>query len=193
MSLNLRKMKKTIPLIDKSWTLFLDRDGVINERIVDGYVMDFSNFVPVLHLTDALHIFNNRFNKIFVVSNQQCIGKGLCSENTVIQLHQKINDLLLQEKILIDDFLFCPHKASDHCNCRKPKPGLALQALEKYPEIDFSKSIIVGDMLTDIQFGHQLGMTTVYVGTPDNHQIKEITHLADFIFKNIFDFAQHIQ
>lgn len=192
MSLNLNRMKQTIPPIDKSWTLFLDRDGVINERIVDGYVMDFNDFVPVPQLFEALRIFNDKFGKIFVVSNQQCIGKGLCTENTVIHLHHQVNDMLLNNKILIDDFLFCPHKASDNCNCRKPKPGLALQAVEKHPSIDFSKSIIVGDMLTDIQFGHQLGMTTVYVGAPNNHQMKEITHLADFIFDNLFDFAQHI-
>lgn len=191
MSQTRKMMMKSFPF-DKSWTLFLDRDGVMNERIVDGYIMNFEEFIPVPNLLDALHIFKRVFGDIFVVTNQQCIGKGLCTEQDIIRIHAQLNDLLLKEKILITDFLYCPHKASDQCHCRKPKPGMALQALEKHSQIDFSKSVMVGDMFSDILFGRNLGMITVYVGEKDHPEYQQIAETADYIFDSIYDFALQI-
>jgi histidinol-phosphate phosphatase family protein len=179
-----------IPLIDKTWTLFLDRDGVVNERIIDGYVMDSKDLILTQNLIAALQILKTHFGKIFIVSNQQCIGKGMCTEQTIANVHAHLNDLLLSNKILIQEFLVCPHKATDHCNCRKPKPGLALKAQEKYPNITFEKSVVVGDMLSDLQFGRTLGMTTVYVGNSDVPNFDLIKENADFIFKNLYEFAK---
>lgn len=186
-------MKKMNLQLDKTWTLFLDRDGVINERIPEGYVMDFAEFKPVENLIPALKILSNQFEKIYIVTNQQCIGKNLCTYDAVLKLHHDINDFLLQNHILIADFFVCPHKATDHCTCRKPKPGLALQAQKKYPSIDFAKSIMVGDMISDIQFGKNLGMVTVYVGDRNNRDMKEIALLSDYRFQNIYEFAETFQ
>jgi len=178
---------------NKEWTLFLDRDGVINERIVDGYVLDPKELILTFNLIQSLSIFSQYFGKIFVVSNQQCVGKGLCTTESIENVHASLNDLLLKEKILITEFLVCPHKASDHCNCRKPNPGLALQAQSKYPEIDFLKSVMVGDMLSDLKFGKNLGMTTIYVGEKNVSNWNEIEQLSDYIFDNLYEFAKNIQ
>ncbi|MBP1673741.1 MAG: histidinol-phosphate phosphatase family protein [Bacteroidetes bacterium] len=179
-----------IPQIDKTWTLFLDRDGVINERIIDGYVMDSKDLILTKNVISALQLLKNYFGKMFVVSNQQCIGKGLCNETAINKVHADLNDILLKNKILIQDFLVCPHKASDHCNCRKPKPGLALQAQMKFPSIDFTKSVVVGDMLSDLQFGKTLGMVTVYVGDTDVPNFDLIKENADLMYDNLFEFAK---
>jgi len=179
-----------IPQIDKNWTLFLDRDGVINERIIDGYVMDSKDLILSENLIHALQILQNCFGQIFVVSNQQCIGKGLCSETTINNVHAYLNDIFLKNKILIQDFLVCPHKASDHCNCRKPKPGLALKAQLKFPAIDFNKSLVVGDMLSDLLFGKALGMVTVYVGDTDVPNFELIKENADLMYDNLYEFAK---
>lgn len=179
--------------LNKDWTLFLDRDGVINERIVDNYVMDPKDLVLTPNLIHALSIFTHYFGKIFVVSNQQCVGKGLCTIETIDNVHAALNDILLKEKILINDFLVCPHKAADNCNCRKPKSGLAMQAQSKYPTIDFSKSIMVGDMLSDMKFGKNLGMITIYVGDHNVPNFHEIQKQADFMFDNLYQFAKNIQ
>ena len=190
MTLIKKKMKKF--QINKDWTLFLDRDGVINERIVNGYVMDSKNLILTPNLIKALKILSVKFGRMLVVSNQQCVGKGYCSHQTIDQVHSDLNDILIKEKILISDFFFCPHKASDNCTCRKPKSGLALKAQQKYPTIDFSKSVMVGDMITDIFFGKNLGMTTVYVGEIEIPHFSEIKENADFIFDNLYEFAKKI-
>jgi len=175
---------------DNTWTLFLDRDGVINNRIPEGYILESNDLVLTDDLIPALHILKKQFGKIVVVSNQQCIGKGMCNEDTITQVHADLNDLLLSNQILIHDFFVCPHKATDHCNCRKPKPGLAIQAQLKYPSIDFLKSVMVGDMLSDILFGKNLGMITVYVGDLNVDNFDSIKENSDFVYPNLFDFAE---
>jgi D-glycero-D-manno-heptose 1,7-bisphosphate phosphatase len=190
----IRRRKKMMDfLLNKDWTLFLDRDGVINDRIVDGYVMDPKDLVLTPNLIQALKVFTQYFDIILVVSNQQCVGKGLCTIETIENVHAALNDILLKEKILISEFLVCPHKASDNCNCRKPKSGLALRAQSKYPTIDFLKSIMVGDMLSDLKFGKNLGMTTIYVGDQNVPNFNEIQQYADYIFDNLYQFAKNIQ
>lgn len=189
----LRRAKMMNFHLNKDWTLFLDRDGVVNERIVDDYVMDPKDLILTPNLIQALAIFSQYFGKIIVVSNQQCVGKGLCTIETIENVHATLNDILLKEKILINDFLVCPHKATDNCHCRKPKSGLALKAQAKYPSIDFLKSVMVGDMLSDMKFGKNLGMTTIYVGDQKVPNFNEIEKYADHVFLNLYEFAKNIQ
>jgi D-glycero-D-manno-heptose 1,7-bisphosphate phosphatase len=193
MLMNLKKRKMMNFQFNKEWTLFLDRDGVINERIIDDYVMDPKDLILTPNLIQALVVFTQHFNKIFVVSNQQCVGKGLCNLETIENVHGALNDILLKEKILISEFLVCPHKATDNCHCRKPKSGLALQAQSKYPDIDFLKSVMVGDMLSDMKFGKNLGMTTIYVGDQKVPNFNEIEKYTDYFFINLYEFAKNFQ
>jgi histidinol-phosphate phosphatase family protein len=169
------------PQIGPGWTLFLDRDGVINERIFDNYVLDWSSF----HFTPGLLANASKigaaFTRIIVVTNQQCIAKGLLKFEQLETIHQQMCTELLAAGLQIDLVLAATEFKNGIPQRRKPHPQMAYEAQEKFPEIDFNKSIMVGDTNTDIQFGKKLGMYTVLVESKE--KIKEkpdfsITHLA---------------
>ncbi len=144
-------------------TLFLDRDGVINRRLVDAYVgtMDEFEFLP--GVLDTIPFLNSFFDFLVVVSNQQGIGKGLMTHDDVKNIHNNMTASIVLKGGKIDAVFYCPHLKNVACRCRKPEPGLALQALFQFPEIDFRHSLMVGDSGSDIQFGERLGMHTVLV------------------------------
>lgn len=149
--------------VDKSWTLFLDRDGVINVRIPDDYVKSPSEFELLPGVAEAIGKANKNFGKVVVVTNQQGIGKGIMTERNLLEVHRYCAELLLENEAFIDNFYFAPNLASENSILRKPNPGMGHQAKTDFPEIDFSKSIMVGDSTSDIEFGKNLGMHTVYV------------------------------
>ncbi|MDR1113412.1 MAG: lipid-A-disaccharide synthase [Bacteroidales bacterium] len=147
--------------INPEWTLFLDRDGVINRQIAGGYVTSAGDFVLIEETVAALTVARRYFGRIIVVTNQQCIGKGLCSAEAVEQVHQFMIDELSKKGIKIDAVYYCPHAAEEGCDCRKPNTGMALQAQHDFPEIDFAKSVMVGDSPSDLEFGKRCGMKTL--------------------------------
>jgi len=150
--------------IDKSWTLFLDRDGVINKRIYGGYVQHWEAFEFLPGVPESLAVFSGIFGKIIVVTNQQGIGKGIMNEDQLQSVHRKMFTEVEKAGGRIDAVFHCPDMASMPDNCRKPSPFLALKAQKQFPEIDFSKSIMVGDAESDMVFGKSAGMFTVLVG-----------------------------
>ena len=148
--------------IDSSWTLFLDRDGIINER-VDGYITDWKGFIFKTDFIDSISSLATLFSRIILITNQQGIGKGLMSKRDLEIIHEKMLKSIQEYGGRIDQIYYCPHLAEENCSCRKPKPGMALKAKEKYPDIDFNKSVMIGDTGRDIVFGRSLGMKTVYI------------------------------
>lgn len=176
-----------------NWTLFLDRDGVINERIIDGYVLDYKDFILTSDFIPAMKILRNIFGRIVVVTNQQCVGKGFCTHETIENIHDCFIKMMKDNGVEIDAVFFCPHLATAQCECRKPKIGLALQAKERFPEINFSQSIMVGDQLSDIQFGNNCKMFSVYIGDQKSAQREEIFQKSDLICDNMLDFANKLQ
>jgi D-glycero-alpha-D-manno-heptose 1-phosphate guanylyltransferase len=153
------------PVFDATWTLFLDRDGVINRKIDDDYVRTWSDFEFLPGVLTSLVTLGSIFGRIIITTNQRGIGRGLFSLASLEDTHQKMVAAIQQAGGRIDGIFFCPHLSDDPaCNCRKPKPGLALQACARFPEIDLHKSVMVGDSLSDIGFGAGLGMYTVEVG-----------------------------
>ena len=149
--------------VDDSWTLFLDRDGVINRRIFGGYVTKTADFEFLPDVLPSLNIFARRFGRICVVTNQQGVGKGLMSENQVETLHQFMIEQVQQSGGRIDKVYYCPDLATVPNNCRKPNIRMANWAQADFPEINFSKSIMVGDSLSDMEFGRNAGMHVIYV------------------------------
>ena len=153
--------------IDSNWSLFLDRDGVINKRPPGDYVKNWQEFEFLPGVTEALKILATKFQRIFIITNQQGIGKNIMS----VEELQLINDQLLQEVKKsggrIDAIYFCPDLATKPNNCRKPYIKMAIQAKNDFPDIDFSKSIMAGDTISDLQFGRNAGMKTVYINTND--------------------------
>jgi D-glycero-D-manno-heptose 1,7-bisphosphate phosphatase len=171
----LATLKKTIA-IDSSWTLFLDRDGVINRRLKDDYVKNWSEFQFMEGVLEVMPELAAAFGRIIVVTNQQGIGKGLMSRESLDAIHEKMKEAVEAVGGRIDLILFCPDLSSQKPNCRKPHPDMGHWAKEQYPEIAFKKSIMVGDSITDIQFGENLGMTTVWVrGKEDEyHRLRKL-------------------
>lgn len=149
---------------NKDWTLFLDRDGVLNEKRENDYVKKPEEFLWIDGVLDALQLFNRIFKKIIIVTNQRGIARGLYSVQDLTVVHNEMLKKIKQRGGRIDAIYYCPHLGNEsECNCRKPKPGMALQAKRDFPEIDFDKSIMIGDSMCDIEFGKHLGMLTVTV------------------------------
>ena len=150
--------------IDKSWTLFLDRDGVINTRLVDDYVKNINEFEFMPGVLDAFRIFAEKFGKIIIVTNQQGVGKGLMTMQDVESVHKFMLKEIENQKGRVDAIYVCPQLKSDPDNFRKPSPKMAYMAQHDFPEIDLDKSIMIGDMNSDLEFGKNCGMYTVFIG-----------------------------
>jgi histidinol-phosphate phosphatase family protein len=151
--------------INRTWTLFLDRDGVINERLIDDYVKYWNEFQFSEGVLEALRILNLRFQTIVVVTNQQGVGKGKMTIENVGEIHKKMIAEIEKNGGRIDKIYICPDLKHNNPKCRKPETGMGEQAQRDFPNIDFSKSIILGDSASDIAFGKGLGMKTVFVKT----------------------------
>ena len=173
-------------IINEDWTLFLDRDGVINVRIIDGYVTKVEEFEFLPNVIEAFKIFKDKFKRIIVVTNQQGVGKGFMTIEDVNMVHNFMIQQLENHGGKIDKIYFCPQLKSVVDNYRKPSPKMAYLAKEDFPDIDLSKSIMVGDMNSDIEFGKNAGMKTIFIG--DN----ELKLNPDSIFDTLYDFAKMI-
>lgn len=156
-------MEAKLPAIDASWALFLDRDGVINRRLPGAYVRAWEEFEWLPGAAPAIALLSRAFGWVFVVTNQQGIGKGLMGEPALESIHRRMLAEVEAAGGRIDGVYFCPALASEQPNCRKPGPAMALQARRDFPGIDFHRSLMVGDTLPDMAFGHQLGMFNVLV------------------------------
>jgi histidinol-phosphate phosphatase family protein len=149
--------------IDNSWTLFLDRDGVINKNIDGSYVLDWEQFEFKIGVLETMPKLSKLFSKIIVVTNQQCIAKGLITEYELNEIHQNMMNMIELNGGKIDAVYFAPDMASEENILRKPKNGMAFLAQNDFPNIDFSKSVMVGDKLSDMEFGKSIGMATIYL------------------------------
>lgn len=171
--------------INKSWSLFLDRDGVINKRIINDYVKDYTEFEFLNGTLEALKIFNNIFSHIFVVTNQRGISRKIMTENSLEIIHKKMLNEINNTGARVDKIYYCPHGNLDNCNCRKPATGMAQRAKKEFPEIEFESSIMIGDTVHDMQFGKKLEMSTVFIKT----STKTVPCEADLAFDSLYEFA----
>jgi D-glycero-D-manno-heptose 1,7-bisphosphate phosphatase len=177
-----------LQLIDKSWTLFLDRDGVLNDEKKDNYVLNWEQFKFLDGVKDALKILNDQFGITVIITNQKCIGKGLLSLEGLHTIHYKMINEIIVAGGRIDKIYFCPDLNNDSTD-RKPNIGMAIQAKHDFPAIDFSKTIMVGNKLSDMEFGRNAGIKTVFIAstnpdTPFPHS------LIDLRFNSLSAFAE---
>jgi len=183
-------MKKLV--IDKGWTLFLDRDGVINKRLPDDYVKHPDEFEFITGVTDALVVFAGIFETIVVVTNQQGIGRGLMTEKDLELVHDKMLESISAKGGRIDAVFYSPDLKSAASFTRKPAVGLGLKARKQFPGIRFKKSIMAGDTYSDILFGHRLGMKTVLIGH-DKEAASKAFNILDHSFPDLLSFAEYLQ
>jgi histidinol-phosphate phosphatase family protein len=153
--------------VDSSWTLFLDRDGVINKRIVGNYVKSIDEFEFEDGALETIAKFSKLFGRIIVVTNQQGIGKGIMTESNLFEIHRYMSEEIERHGGRIDAVYYAPALASEQSELRKPNTGMAYLAQKDFPEIDFQKSVMIGDSDSDILFGQALGMITVKLDSVD--------------------------
>jgi D-glycero-D-manno-heptose 1,7-bisphosphate phosphatase len=176
--------------MNKASAVFLDRDGIINRAIVrngkpypPSRMEDFQilpgSIASLPRLADFGYI-------LVAVTNQPDVTRGMQSRETVESFNA-----LIQSKLPIREIFVCYHDNADDCDCRKPKPGLILQAAEKY-ELDLSSSWMVGDRWKDIAAGQAAGLKTIFVdyhytetykGAPADFTVEGVACLADVILK----------
>jgi histidinol-phosphate phosphatase family protein len=178
--------------LDGTWTLFLDRDGVINFEKADDYINHKDEFKFYPGVPEAITRLSHLFRYVIVVTNQKGIGKGVTDEKEVKRIHEHMVARIVLEGGRIDGVYYCPD-TDDSSPCRKPNPGMAFNAQEDFPGIDFEKSIMVGNNLSDLHFGRNAGMKTAFLRTtkPDlvlpegmaNLEALHLPELADILSK----------
>ncbi|MBX2934189.1 MAG: HAD family hydrolase [Ferruginibacter sp.] len=176
--------------IDKSWTLFLDRDGVINYEKIDDYIHTWEEFRFINGVKEAIAIFAKKFKYIIVVTNQRGIGRGITKQKEVERIHNNMVLEISQAGGRIDAVYYCADVDSASPN-RKPNTGMGLQAVKDFPGIDLSKTIMVGNTGSDMLFGRNLGVKTIFL--PTTRPAEEIAkENIDLVFKSLIDFANHL-
>lgn len=139
--------------------LFLDRDGVIIENRSD-YVRNWSQVKILPQAVSALVDASASPFRIVLITNQSGIGRGLIPLETAVEINKRLVEIIERAGGRIDRVYMCPHKPSDQCNCRKPQPGMILQAAQDLA-LDLENSILIGDALTDIQAARKAGIGQV--------------------------------
>jgi D-glycero-D-manno-heptose 1,7-bisphosphate phosphatase len=165
------------PILKSYNTLFLDRDGIINIHLKNDYVKNWEEFEFLPGVLEAFALLSQEFQKILIVTNQRGVGKGLMTENNLKCIHQKMISEIEKYGGRIDKIYYCTDVNSENIN-RKPNSGMAFQAKKDFPDIEFTRSVMVGDSLSDLEFGKRLGMKTILI-----NKISPIHSLLEFAIK----------
>ncbi len=175
---------------EKNRAVFMDRDGTLNEDVNYLSRMDQLRIYP--QTFEAIRLINAAGLKAIVVTNQSGIARGYFTEDFVRTVHDRINELLEADGARIDGFYVCPHHPvygngiyKQHCNCRKPEPGLLLQAAAEM-NIDLARSYMIGDMLKDVEAGKRAGAKGILVRTGYGANIVR-TDMPVYIAEDILD------
>lgn len=187
----LQTLTVDLKAIDKSWTLFLDRDGVINEERLGKYVLNWDEFDFMEGFPEAIKILSLIFERIIIITNQRGIEKGLMTEDDLADIHNKMQKEIEGVGGRIDKIYYCTNK-DDKCYNRKPNPGMAFQAVKEFNKIDLSRSIMVGNKPSDMRFGRSAGMVTVFI-TSTNPQQPFPHPDIDFRFSSLYAFSQALE
>jgi len=171
--------------------VLLDRDGVINQDS-DDYIKSPEEWQPIVGSLEAIALLNKHGFKVVVITNQSGISRGFYDETTLEQIHKKMHQLTTEKGGTIDAIYYCPHGPDDHCNCRKPKPGL-LNQFAKENNTPLKDIYFIGDKQGDAQAAIAAGAKPMLVktGTKKN----TFNHNSDInypIFEDLYDAAKFI-
>jgi len=176
--------------VNPNWTLFLDRDGVINVEKKDDYVKSWEEFQFYEESLLALPILAKKFKTIVITTNQKGIGKGLMSNDDLLNIHLKMQSKIHEVGGRIDHIYYCPDLDNNSPN-RKPQPGMAFQAKQQFPYINFEQSIMVGNRTSDMHFGRNVGLHTVFLATT-HPETPYPNPIIDYRFDNLLTFAKSL-
>lgn len=164
--------------------VFLDRDGVLNRRIMDGYVTSLKEFDILEGVLPALGLLTRAGYRLALVTNQQGIALGRMSLEDVQRIHEHLAQEARVFGGMLDEFYVCPHHRDAGCLCRKPKPGLLDQAFDFQP-LDWTKAYLIGDSDRDIEAGKARCVTTIKVAGPSHagatYHFKDFSQAAAFV------------
>jgi D-glycero-D-manno-heptose 1,7-bisphosphate phosphatase len=155
-----------VPLADinNDWTLFIDRDGVINHEKENDYIHTWGEFRFYDGALEAFEIFAGIFKYIIIITNQKGVSKGVTKEEDLKMIHKNMQTEIEKQHGRIDAIYYCIDMDNDSPN-RKPQPGMGLQAVKDFTDIDLTKAIMIGNTLSDMHFGRNLGVKTVFLPT----------------------------
>ena len=169
-------------------SVFLDRDGVINKVYIKDGLPQSPNSLNELKILPGVRESIIKLKKLnftcLMVTNQPNVSRKKIDKNSVIQMNN-----FLKNEIALDDIFVCYHDDSDNCNCRKPKPGLLLQAGKKW-DVDFKKSFMIGDRWRDIQAGEKVGCKTIFLDYKYNEKKPK---KPDFVSDSLLNAAHIIE
>jgi len=177
--------------IDSSWTLFLDRDGVINHEKHEDYINTWEEFRFYEGVKEAIKIFSGIFKYVIVITNQRGIGRGITKEEDLLILHKNMTLEIVNAGGRIDEIYFCPEISNDHPR-RKPNPGMGIEAAKDFPGLNLQKSIMVGNTLSDMKFGRNIGAKTVFL-TTTRPEVDTTDAAIDMVFPSLIGFAKYLK
>jgi len=170
----------------------MDRDGTVNEEV--GYMYHAGLYKPFPWTARAIRLINESGMKAVVVTNQSGVGRGYFPETTVKEVHHLLKQELSRSNAYLDAIYFCPHPPGD-CDCRKPKPGMLLQAGREL-NIDLSRSYVIGDRYLDVEMARAVGALGILVLTGDGRNEMETRQgdgiQPDYIAENLLSAVEAI-
>jgi len=176
---------------NKEWSLFLDRDGVINEEIKGSYVTDWKEFKFYEGSQKAIAELSRIFGRIIVVTNQRGVGRGIMHYEDLKVIHSNMQEEIALNGGRIDRIYACTAVENEDIN-RKPNTGMAHQAKEDFETIDFKKSVMVGNNLSDMLFGKRVAMHTIFISSTELPH--ELPHdMIDEQFSSLKEWVDSLQ
>ncbi|UUZ81373.1 HAD family hydrolase [Paenibacillus sp. P26] len=175
--------------------IFLDRDGVINRNVDDGYVLSTAQIEWLPGAMEGSRRLNRPDNRICIVTNQAAVGKGILPEPDLLHIHRFFLETIREEKGRIDEIYYCPHTPEERCPCRKPRPGLLQQGIAQFG--GRGRLWMVGDSLDDMRAGKEAGRSTILVESP--RTLRELRKepkgrsLADYYVQSLLEAARIIE
>jgi D-glycero-D-manno-heptose 1,7-bisphosphate phosphatase len=176
--------------INTDWTLFLDRDGVINHEKKNDYIHTWEEFRFYDGVLEAFEIFAGIFKRIVIVTNQKGVSKGVTKEEDLQIIHKNMQAEIEKHNGRIDAIYYCTDLDNNSPN-RKPQAGMGLQAVENFTDIDLSKAIMIGNTLSDMHFGRNLGVKTVFLPTT-RPEVDLKDESIDIVYPTLKAFAQSL-
>lgn len=176
-------LKKT----NSSWTLFIDRDGVVNDEKHLDYIHTWDEFKFYEGVKEAFKIFNKKFGIIVMITNQRGVAKGLTKLEDLNLIHKNMLQEIESSEGRIDRIYFCADMESEN---RKPNTGMGLQAIKDFPQIDLAKSVMIGNTLSDMKFGRNLSVA-INIFLPTTRKDVPLNHEdIDLVFNDLFSVAK---
>ncbi len=170
----------------KTKAVFLDRDGVINRKLPeDRYVRNHEEFELLPGVRAALSIFSRLGYLLVVVTNQRGIARGIMDEAQLCNVHDYMKLRFSERDVCLDGLYYCPHDRDEGCECRKPRPGMILNAARDL-NIDLDKSFLIGDSDSDIAAARNAGVRAVRISPENDPQ-------AFLTFPTLLGFASHLE